>query len=230
MRLVELAGARRFAVAVSIGALSAFAAATAASAQSSMAAQTDPNVQRVAVQPVAISRVPASVPQAPVAEAAAAAPDAVKGDTTRTRFVVGLEKPTEFQVFSLSNPNRVIVDMPDVRMQLPAQTNGTPVGLVKSFYGGLFSSRKDPGRHFGYDGGRGRKSGHRKGPGRQGASPGDRCRTGRPGSPGAASQTVEGQCPACSFRQRRWRASCDGECLVCDRAAAAAPNRRCGQN
>ena len=68
--------------------------------------------------------------------------DVVKGDTTRTRFVIGLEKPTDFQVLSLSNPNRVIVDMPDVRMQLPVQGGVESVGLVQSFYGGLSAPGK----------------------------------------------------------------------------------------
>jgi N-acetylmuramoyl-L-alanine amidase len=53
-----------------------------------------------------------------------------------TRFVIGLERKTEFQVFSLNNPNRVIVELPDVKMQLPLIAGDEPVGLVKSFRGG----------------------------------------------------------------------------------------------
>ncbi len=86
----------------------------------------------VAVRPTA--KVPA--PPSPAVEQ-----DAVLGDTARTRFVIGLEKLTDFQVFSLSNPNRVIVDLPDVRMQLPAQS-AEAVGLVKSFVGGLSAPGK----------------------------------------------------------------------------------------
>ncbi|MEQ1611880.1 MAG: N-acetylmuramoyl-L-alanine amidase [Hyphomicrobiaceae bacterium] len=100
--------------------------------------------QTVAIAPVAtLSPMPVAAPKPTVAAAPAAAiPDSVKGDTTRTRFVIGLEKSTEFQVFSLSNPNRVIVDMPDVRMQLPAPSPTGAVGLVKSFYGGLSAPGK----------------------------------------------------------------------------------------
>jgi N-acetylmuramoyl-L-alanine amidase len=62
-------------------------------------------------------------------------------NVTRTRFVIGLERPAEFQVFSLTNPNRVIVELPDVRMQLPAaQSEGA--GLVRSFRGGLTAPGK----------------------------------------------------------------------------------------
>ena len=53
-----------------------------------------------------------------------------------TRFVIGLERKTEYQVFSLNNPNRVIVELPDVKMQLPLTPGDAPVGLVRSFRGG----------------------------------------------------------------------------------------------
>ncbi len=53
-----------------------------------------------------------------------------------TRFVIGLERRAEFQVFSMNNPNRVIVELPDIKMQLPLIAGDQPVGLVKSFRGG----------------------------------------------------------------------------------------------
>lgn len=59
------------------------------------------------------------------------------GDTLRTRFVIGLEKSVEFQVSSLANPNRVVVEMPDVKLQMPQQSSGHPVGLVQSFRAGV---------------------------------------------------------------------------------------------
>ena len=54
----------------------------------------------------------------------------------RTRFVIGLDHKVEFQVFSLANPNRVVVELPDVRLQLPELGQNGPVGLVKSFRAG----------------------------------------------------------------------------------------------
>jgi N-acetylmuramoyl-L-alanine amidase len=72
--------------------------------------------------------------------AAAAADDADaaanKSSRNRTRFIIGLERPIEFQVFALTNPNRVFVDLPDVKLQLPALPGEAPVGLVRSFRGG----------------------------------------------------------------------------------------------
>jgi N-acetylmuramoyl-L-alanine amidase len=62
---------------------------------------------------------------------------ALGGDLTRTRFLIGLGRAVDFQVFSLSGPNRVIVDLPEVALRLPRDTNGTPVGLVSSFRAGV---------------------------------------------------------------------------------------------
>ena len=64
-------------------------------------------------------------------------PNALKGDHARTRFIIGLEREVEFQVFALTNPNRVFVELPDVKLQLPPHPGNSPVGLVKSFRGGL---------------------------------------------------------------------------------------------
>lgn len=59
------------------------------------------------------------------------------GDHQRTRFVIGLDKQVQFQVFSLSNPNRVIVELPNVGLRLPHEPKGAAIGLVQSFRGGL---------------------------------------------------------------------------------------------
>ncbi|MEQ1714951.1 MAG: AMIN domain-containing protein, partial [Hyphomicrobium sp.] len=77
----------------------------------------------------------------------AAADTAAKSNTTseppaqsrggaHTRFVVGLDRQCTFQVFSLANPNRVVVELPDVQLQLPEAKDDVAVGLVKSFRGG----------------------------------------------------------------------------------------------
>lgn len=56
---------------------------------------------------------------------------------TGTRFVIGLDRKVDYQVFALANPNRVVVELPDLHMRLPAASDSAPVGLVKSFRGGL---------------------------------------------------------------------------------------------
>ena len=64
------------------------------------------------------------------------------GNHERTRFIIGLEKGVQFQVFSLANPNRVVVELPDVKVALPTLESDKPVGLVKSFRGGIASANK----------------------------------------------------------------------------------------
>ncbi|HRN84955.1 MAG TPA: AMIN domain-containing protein, partial [Hyphomicrobium sp.] len=62
---------------------------------------------------------------------------ALGGDVTRTRFLIGLPRETEFQVFSLANPNRVIVDISETALQLPPQPDeNIAVGLVRNFRAG----------------------------------------------------------------------------------------------
>jgi N-acetylmuramoyl-L-alanine amidase len=58
-------------------------------------------------------------------------------DLERTRFVMGLDRKVEYQVFLLANPNRVVVELPDVKLNLPQHSGSAAVGLVKSFRGGL---------------------------------------------------------------------------------------------
>ena len=78
----------------------------------------------------------AQIPAPPLSGVTGTKEAAVGGDTARTRFVIGLEKAVEFQVSSISNPNRVFIDMPEVKLQLPTITGSAAIGLVKSFYGG----------------------------------------------------------------------------------------------
>jgi N-acetylmuramoyl-L-alanine amidase len=74
-------------------------------------------------------------PPKPAASATGPA-TSLKGDSGRTKFIIALERAVDFQVYSLTNPNRVFVELPDVRLQLPALPGDAPVGLIKSFRGG----------------------------------------------------------------------------------------------
>ncbi|RUO97691.1 N-acetylmuramoyl-L-alanine amidase [Hyphomicrobium sp.] len=58
-----------------------------------------------------------------------------------TRFIIGLDRKVEFQVFSLSNPNRVVVELPEVNVRLPT-LGDAPAGLVKTFRAGLAAAGK----------------------------------------------------------------------------------------
>lgn len=69
--------------------------------------------------------------------AAAPIPSPAENLPLRTRFVIGLERPVDFRVSALPNPNRVVVELPDIKFSLPPQRDDKPVGLVSSFRGGV---------------------------------------------------------------------------------------------
>lgn len=54
----------------------------------------------------------------------------------RTRFLIGLDKFVAYTVSALSNPNRVVIDVPDVGLRLPPDPGPDPVGLVRSVRSG----------------------------------------------------------------------------------------------
>jgi len=56
----------------------------------------------------------------------------------RTRFVVELSEPVEMRSFILSNPNRVVIDMPAVRWHLDGPPLPTGNGVVRSYRYGSF--------------------------------------------------------------------------------------------
>jgi N-acetylmuramoyl-L-alanine amidase len=66
----------------------------------------------------------------------------VGGDLNRTRFVADLSETVEFRAFLLSNPYRVIVDLPEVQFQMPSGVGGEGRGLVSAFRYGLFATGK----------------------------------------------------------------------------------------
>jgi N-acetylmuramoyl-L-alanine amidase len=59
------------------------------------------------------------------------------GDGKQTRFVLDLDKATQFRAFTLADPYRVVVDIPQVNFQLPAGAGTTGRGLIKAFRYGL---------------------------------------------------------------------------------------------
>jgi N-acetylmuramoyl-L-alanine amidase len=74
---------------------------------------------------------------APAESAVIASDVRVGGDDNQTRFIVDLSRKIDIRAFTLANPYRVIVDMPQVNFQFPAQTGERGRGLVKAFRYGL---------------------------------------------------------------------------------------------
>jgi N-acetylmuramoyl-L-alanine amidase len=64
------------------------------------------------------------------------------GDRGRTRFVADLSKKVDVNVFSLADPYRVIVDLPEVNFQMPPGLGSEKRGLVTGYRYGLFAPGK----------------------------------------------------------------------------------------
>ncbi len=77
--------------------------------------------------------------KAPVGHATAAGLD---GDEQRTSFRLELSKGVTAEIFTLANPYRVVVDLPDVTFELPSIAGREERGLVKTFRYGLFAEGK----------------------------------------------------------------------------------------
>lgn len=79
-------------------------------------------------------------PLAPVAESTSF-PEATDvrlgGDDTQTRFVVDLSQKIGVAAFTLADPYRVVIDLPQVTFKLPAKAGEQGRGLVKAFRFGL---------------------------------------------------------------------------------------------
>lgn len=78
--------------------------------------------------------------------AAAAEPIAigtrVSGDTTRTRFVADLTEAVSYSVYVLPNPFRVVIDLPNVKFNLPPGIGRKTQGLIAEYrYGPMEEGR-----------------------------------------------------------------------------------------
>jgi N-acetylmuramoyl-L-alanine amidase len=80
-----------------------------------------------------------AAPAAPApAEAFPTASDArLGGDESRTRFIIDLSKKMEVTAFTLADPFRVVIDLPEVMFHMPARAGDSGRGLVKAFRFGL---------------------------------------------------------------------------------------------
>jgi len=61
----------------------------------------------------------------------------VGGDDAQTRFVMDFSQKVDLRVFTLADPYRVVIDLPQVTFSLPPKTGESSRGLVKAFRFGL---------------------------------------------------------------------------------------------
>jgi N-acetylmuramoyl-L-alanine amidase len=59
------------------------------------------------------------------------------GDAKQTRFVLDLDRKIDLRAFTLGNPYRVVVDIPQVTFHLPSDAGKSGRGLVKAYRYGL---------------------------------------------------------------------------------------------
>src|SRR5690348_7196998 len=59
------------------------------------------------------------------------------GDENQTRLIVDISRKIDLHVFTLADPYRVVVDIPQVTFRLPPKAGETGRGLIKAFRFGL---------------------------------------------------------------------------------------------
>ncbi len=64
------------------------------------------------------------------------------GDASRTRLVIDLNRRVEVRAYTIANPNRVVVDLPEVSFDLPVGAGRQARGLVSAFRYGQLSQGK----------------------------------------------------------------------------------------
>jgi N-acetylmuramoyl-L-alanine amidase len=84
-----------------------------------------------------VAEVSSPSPLSAASNSAVASDARLAGDAKQTRFILDLDKVIPFRAFTLAEPYRVVVDVPEVSFQLAAGTGTTGRGLVKAFRYGL---------------------------------------------------------------------------------------------
>jgi N-acetylmuramoyl-L-alanine amidase len=122
------------------------------------AGQSDDPIARVLRQeqtapgaPPSATHLPVAPPKAPPARGAGPSPGSNAGGSPpivlsarigehedRTRFVIELSDPVNIRTFTLRDPDRVVVDMPEVSWRLGAPPRPSGRGSVKSYRYGMF--------------------------------------------------------------------------------------------
>jgi N-acetylmuramoyl-L-alanine amidase len=87
--------------------------------------------------PEAASGNPASAPASDEADEPSVIAARVGGDKSQTRIVFDLSRKVDMRAFALADPYRLVIDLPQMRFQLPPQAGEVGKGLVKAFRFGL---------------------------------------------------------------------------------------------
>src|ERR1700742_2807866 len=86
----------------------------------------------------ASTRAQMPVPVTAVDEAVPVASEArLAGDDKQTRLVIDLSRKIDVRAFTIADPYRVVIDIPQVNFQFPAKTGERGRGIVKAFRFGV---------------------------------------------------------------------------------------------
>ncbi len=64
------------------------------------------------------------------------------GNTSRTRFILDFSREVLYRTFTLPDPYRLVIDLPDVEFRMPTNAGKQSLGLVSAFRYGLFAPGK----------------------------------------------------------------------------------------
>jgi N-acetylmuramoyl-L-alanine amidase len=81
-------------------------------------------------------------PAAPAATAPVITDARIVGDKKRARFIADVSEAVDVGVFTLADPYRIVIDLPEVRFALPADAAEEGRGLLSEFRYGLLSPGK----------------------------------------------------------------------------------------
>jgi N-acetylmuramoyl-L-alanine amidase len=81
-----------------------------------------------------------SVEEPPVAEPAIATDAHLSGDDRQTRLTIDLSRKIEMRAFTLAEPYRAVIEIPQVNFQLPPSAGDQARGIIKAFRYGLVMS------------------------------------------------------------------------------------------
>lgn len=115
---------------------------TVAATQTVLALTVDDARRSPVVGPQPIGEILAEVQSSDKSVTPEAVSVAVLGDASKTTFQLTLSRGVTAEVYSLANPYRVIIDLPDVSFRLPEQAGRAGRGLVQAFRYGLFAEGK----------------------------------------------------------------------------------------
>lgn len=80
--------------------------------------------------------------QGPAGQRTLALDARLAGDASRTRLVIDLNRKIEVRAYQIANPNRIVIDLPEVTFDLPVGAGKQPRGLVAAYRYGNFAPGK----------------------------------------------------------------------------------------